>query len=332
MWLVAAVALASAEVRFERTPGTFDAGDLEPAPLSTARYAYAKWLDRASERAVPKAIDAALSWRSVAVDTCLRDNGGTGVAVAPFTLAVAMTGRASVTVDKGADPVLGACLTEVFHGQPIPVPVRKSVKYTYTARWAAAAPADAAAAPADATAAPADAAAAPADAARSRIAFAPNVDLDRGFGDIAFGTPADAVEGLSQTSTMSGTTLYSKASDDRLSWLGAQVGIVRYAFGSAGFYAATVGVGGVDTAWKLREALTARYGQPRWDNRFGVHYWRGERALVELRPIPNSSSATVTIVDMEAARASGLADDFPGTPVDASNPGDDRRLPRIFRE
>jgi hypothetical protein len=105
-----------------------------------------------------------------------------------------------------------------------------------------------------------------------------------------------------------------------------------YGFGADGLYVVTLGVTGTTAQWQLREALVARYGPSRWDTRFNAYYWRGEDRLVQLGPTPGSANAVVTLLDIDRAHESGLADRLPG---DRDEPGateSNRRMPKIFKD
>jgi hypothetical protein len=337
--------LAEAGTRFTRISDVAEAGVLGGAPMSTETAVVRTWREKAVTRGALAAADAAVRWRGASVGACMANGGGAAV-TADFTLRFAPTGEVKVTPDRDADAALVACFVEAFT-LPVSVPLRRDLSVKYTVAWSPSAPAapvetppaDAAAPavapPAGALKAPVTFAAAapssaPAAPAPASVAFAPAVDAERGFASLAWGDSASAHEGLQARSDAGGTVFYARYADADVKWFGAPLFGVSYAIGEDGFYAVTVGVVGTTTTWRLREALTARYGQPKWDNRSGVYFWRGQDVLIQFRPIPGAEEVAITLLDIARARASGLADALPGDPYEPGQPESDRRMPRIF--
>ncbi|MDP2313934.1 MAG: hypothetical protein Q8P41_13590 [Pseudomonadota bacterium] len=351
-WLAAALlAPALAGVTYERTPHEDEAGPLDPAPITAVEREAREWRLKAERRGVLAALDAAVRWRADAVDTCMRA-AGAPAASAVVDVALTSAGVPTVKAKKGADATLAGCVAASL-GDQLPVPLYSAVEVSYTARFDPASASASVSGPASASGAapafsPAPAAtpapastpapaATPAPAstpapAGTDMAFAPLVDAERGFGPVPWGGPSADHEGLYATSSRDGSTFYTRQADTSARWLGARTSRVTYGFGADGLYVVTIGVVGTTTAWQLREALTARYGAPKWDTRFGCYYWRGATLLLQLRPEPNSEVATITWLDIPRGRASGLADRLPGDRDDPTSSDSKRRMPKIFRD
>ncbi len=312
MVLAALMGVALAGVRFERPPAKVEEGALDAAPLTTSTAEHRAWRERMSTRGGYAVMDAVLRWRADDIDACVRTGGATADLTARVDVAVSTDGTTTVKAKDG-DLTLAGCVASVVGGLTS-APLRRDVKGTYTVSWTAAADA------------------APTTPAADPLAFAPKVDDEGGFGAIPFGAPASVDESMMAVGSQKSTTFYQRQADYLVKWFGASLFGASYAFGEDGFYAVTVGVVGTTTAWRLREALTARYGPPRWDNRFGAYYWRGERLLLQYRPVPASEEVTITLLDIGRARTSGLAESLPGDPVDPLETDADRRLPRIFQD
>lgn len=327
---------ASATVTFTRTPHEDEEGVLEPAPDTAVKSEMSEWRLKAQRRGVYAAIDAAVRWREAPIDACVRAAGIAPGVTAKVDVSLLEDGRASVKVGPG-DATLAGCVATAIGGQQLPVPLYKGVRLTYTATWD---PAPLVVAPpyvppsaspaASPDAPPPIAAVTPEDAKRD--AFAPLVDEVLGFGPIAWGGRSADHEGMYATGTKLTTSFYKRQGDIFARWMGASTQLIRYAFSPDGLYGVTVNAGGSTTAWKLREALVARYGPSKWDTRFAAYYWRGETVVILLQSDDENQVAGVTILHMPRARASGLADRFPGDREDPSGKDSNRRMPRIFND
>ncbi|MES2643007.1 MAG: hypothetical protein V4850_26215 [Myxococcota bacterium] len=335
--LAALLAPASAAVTFTRTPHEDEKDSLEPAPVTTVKSETKEWRLKAQRRGVYAAIDAAVRWREAPIDACVRAAGATTPVTAQVDVALLEDGRSTVKAGPGADAGLAGCIATALGDQQLPVPLYTGVRLTYTATWDPApvvvpppfVPPAAPVAEVD-PGAPVAPPTPPEDPKRD--AFAPAVDVELGFGPIPWGGRAADHEGMYASSTQLGTTLYTRQADTAARWMGATTSLVSYGFGPDGLYAVRIASSGSTTAWKLREALAARYGPSKWDVRFGAYYWRGESVVLQLQPVPNSEVVVVTLLDIARARASGLADRLPGDRDDPTGTTSNRRMPRIFKD
>lgn len=308
------LAAALADVRFERVAEKVETEDLGPIPMEDEAADRKKWLLDAAERAGLASLDGAVRWRADGIDACARAAGVPADATAKVDVTVGLDGAVKAKAKDAS--ALGGCVVAALDGQVFPVIVEADVRGKYTVTHTPGAAPDASAAPPSAAAAPAN----------------PRLDEERGFAGVAWGEPSDRLENGTAIGSQSGTTFYARRSDPLGRWLGAKVTGASYAFGKDGLHSVRLAFVGTTTAWRLREALTARYGAPDWDNGFGAYFWRGERVLLFFRPVPGSEEVQISLLDIARARASGLADRMPGDPVDPTKAVDGRRLPRIFQD
>lgn len=324
------LAAALADVRFERAPEKVETEDLGPIPMEDEAADRKKWLQDAAERAGLASLDGAVRWRADGIDACARAAGVAADAVARVDVTVGLDGAVKAKAKDGG--ALGGCVVAALDGQVFPLIVQSDVRGKYDVTWTPGASSVASAAPAESAAPAAAEAASAVSSAPGNAAANPRLDEERGFAGIAWGGPSDRLEDGTAIGSQSGTTFYARRSDQIGRWLGAKVTGASYAFGKDGLHSVRLAFLGTTTAWRLREALTARYGAPDWDNAFGAYFWRGERVLLFFRPVPGSEEVQISLLDIARARASGLADRMPGDPVDPTKSTDGRRLPRIFRD
>ncbi|MFN7143499.1 MAG: hypothetical protein ACK4YP_06985 [Myxococcota bacterium] len=301
------LAAALADVRFERVPEKVETEDLGPIPMEDEAADRKKWLQDAAVRAGLAALDGAVRWRADGIDACARLAGLAAGTVAKVDVTVGVDGAVKAK-PRGDDPLAG-CVVTALDGQVFPVIVSGDVRGKFTVTYTP-------------SAAPEAGATAP----------AARVDEERGFAGVAWGEPSERLENGTAVGSHKGTTFYARRSDLVGRWLGAKVTGASYAFGKDGLHSVRLSFVGTTTAWRVREALTARYGAPDWDNGFGAYFWRGANVLLLFRPVPGSEEVQVSLLDIARARASGLADRMPGDPVDPTKSVDGRRLPRIFQD
>ncbi len=331
MFLLAAlIGAASAAVTFERAPEKDEEGVLDAPPITADRSEARTWRLKAQRRGVWASVDGVVRRHADAVDACVGAAGGGTDSTAEIELTLSRFGVATVKARGGADPVLAGCVATVLHGQQLPVTLYDGVRVEYTVGFV---PGVVAVAPDGAVAptAPVDPVVA-APAAPASEAFAPRVDEERGFGPIPWGGRSSDHEGLYASSSRGSTSFYTRQADFSARWFGAPLRALEYGFGEDGLYVVTIGVSGKTTSWQLREALTARYGAPRWDTRFGAYYWRGEHVLLQFMPTTNGEDVVITFLDIGRARVSGLADRLPGDRDDPATVDSNRRMPKIFRD
>lgn len=202
-------------------------------------------------------------------------------------IAVGTDGRAKATPVKGASEALASCVEVAFDDVPLPLFVERGFALDYTFRIPGGEP------------------------------MAEAADRDAGFAGILFGAKAAEVEGLAAMDPKAGgVTVYSRTTDRGL-LLGEQPAGVAYAFGPDGFFVAVARFTGHASRLAVRNALKARYGQPRVDPASRAPYWRGKRTLLQLAE--TGDETLLVVMDIERTRAARLVDALPG---DATAPAD----------
>lgn len=301
MLLLASTALAG--VVFERD-ATTDSTPQDPLDYQSPTAESRVWYGVARERATRRSLDFALTTLTAVVAPCA---GPAATVVAKVSLD--KTGALSVApVGKS---VLGTCLKSALNGRVLPVLVSTPVSAEYTVRW------DGVADQPAVTAAP--------------EAFCLPLDAEPGFSGVPWGALADTQPNLDVTSFKDTSRFYRRLGDSGARWFGADV-LATFAFGPEGFYAASVGGTSPTAAFHVREALTARYGTPRWDAKYMVWYWRGNERILQFSAPTGTDTYVVTLLDMGRARRSGMVDRLPGDPVDAAHPEVGTRLPKIYQQ
>lgn len=293
--------LAQAGVTFDRPKAKVETTDPGSMPAEEAKVR--DWRARISDRATYASLDRALAWRADEVEACLRA-GNTPAAEAVVALSLTRDGVLGVRRTSGDEPLV-TCVSTAFVA-PLFMPVFRSLSGSVTVKW---------------------------DPSTTPLPTPPPLAIDRedGFAVFAWGDPSTGAEGMSYDTAQSSTTFMTRNGEYQAYILGARASGGRYGFDSGAFYTTILHFSGSTDAWKVRDTLTKIYGPSKWDTSFNSYYWRGDTNLLLYR-VASDEDIVVTVMNIERARKSGLADRLPGDKSAGNNAtSSGRRLPKTYK-
>lgn len=293
--------LAHAGVTFERVKTKVETED--PGPIPDEEKKVRDWRVKISDRATYASFDQALEWRAGLMEGCLR-SANLPAAQAVVEISLSRDGTFAPRRLSG-DEKLAECLAIALK-QPAFVPVYRSLSIKPTINW---------------------------DPSTPALPTPPELPIDReqGFAVFSWGEASSGSEGMSYDTAKSTTTFMGRNGELFSSVLGSRTSGARYGFDNGEFYTAILHFSGSTDAWKVRDSLTTIYGPSKWDTSLNSYYWRGETNLLLYR-VAGEDDVVVTLLNIERARKSGLADRLPGDKSASNNAASTgRRLPKTYK-